>query len=100
MRDERRLVDVLRAQARELAESLERDARSRAPSAIKIKRADFTDSSGVKRTWPNRRAIARRIFRAAVYCLRRAGSGGEPVRLLGTRVASLVEGDAIQTSLF
>jgi len=43
---------------------------------------------------------ARHIFRAAVYCLRRARLEGAAVRLLGTRVASLVAGEPLQGSLF
>lgn len=97
--DERELLDVLRTQARELAEALERERSVAQTVGVKIKRADF--SILVRQTHlsePTR--DARRIFRAAVYCLRRAALEGTPVRLLGTRVASLSEGDARQTSLF
>jgi len=66
---------------------------------VKIKRADFTIvGRQTHLTEPTR--DARQIFRAAVHCLRRAGLEGAPVRLLGTRVATLIEGDARQTSLF
>jgi len=97
--DRARLVDLLREQARELAEKLERDELSAQTVGIKIKRSDFTTlGRQVHLTEPTR--DARRIFRAALYCLQRAGVDGEAVRLLGTRVASLVDGAPRQGSLF
>lgn len=97
--DERRLIDVLRVQARELAEALERERTVAQTIGVKIKRADFTIvGRQTHLTEPTR--DARQIFRAAVHCLRRAALEGAPVRLLGTRVATLIEGDARQTSLF
>jgi DNA polymerase-4 len=99
VRDERRLVEVLRAQARELADTLDRERSVAQTVAVKIKRGDFTlVGRQTHLSEPTREA--RRIFRAAVYCLRRAALDGAPVRLLGTRVASLTEGDALQTTLF
>ncbi len=99
VRDERQLIDVLRAQALELAESLERAHTVCATVGVKVRRADFTIvGRQAHLTEPTREA--RRIFRTAVHCLRRADLEGTPVRLLGTRVASLTEGDALQTSLF
>lgn len=99
VRDEDRLIGVLREQARELAGKLSEDDASAQTIGIKIKRADFsTVGRQTHLTEPTR--DARRIFRAAVYCLRRAALDGAPVRLLGTRVASLVSGDATQISLF
>lgn len=97
--DETRLVAVLREQARELAETLERERTVAQTIAVKIKRADFT-TLGRQTHLAEPTRDARRIFRAAVYCLRRAELDGAPVRLLGTRVASLTEGDSLQTSLF
>jgi DNA polymerase IV len=97
--DERRLVEVLRVQARELAEALERERTVAQTVGVKIKRSDFT-VVGRQTHLAEPTRDARRIFRAAVYCLRRASLEGTPVRLLGTRVASLTEGDARQTSLF
>lgn len=99
VRDERQLIDVLRAQAVELAEKLEREHSSAQTVGVKIKRADRSIiGRQTHLTEPTREA--RRIFRAAVHCLRRAGLEDAPVRLLGTRVASLVEGEARQISLF
>lgn len=99
VRDERKLVDVLRAQARELADTLERERTVAQTIAVKIKRADFT-IVGRQTHLAEPTRDARRIFRAAVFCLRRAALEGTAVRLLGTRVASLAEGDVLQTSLF
>jgi DNA polymerase-4 len=99
VRDEDRLVDVLREQARELAGKLQEDDSSARTVGIKIKRGDFSlVGRQTHLTEPTR--DERRIFRAALYCLRRAALDGAPVRLLGTRVASLVAGDAAQISLF
>jgi DNA polymerase IV len=99
VRDERRLIDVLREQARELAQTLERDRIVAQTVGVKIKRADFT-LVGRQTHLAEPTREARRIFRAALHCLRRAALDGAPVRLLGTRVASLAEGDSLQTSLF
>jgi DNA polymerase-4 len=97
--DETQLIRVLRGQAVELAEALERERIVAGTVGVKIKRADFTVvGRQTHLNEPTREA--RRIFRAAVYCLRRAVLDGAPVRLLGTRVASLAQGDALQTSLF
>jgi DNA polymerase IV len=99
VQDERRLIDVLREQAIELAGELEREGAVAHTIGVKVKRADFTIvGRQTHLTEPTR--DARRIFRAAVYCLRRAELHGTPVRLLGTRVASLIEGDALQISMF
>lgn len=99
VRDEDRLVDLLRVQAKELAEQLEADNVSAQTVAVKIKRADFT-IVGRQTHLAEPTRDARRIFRAAVFCLRRAELDGAAVRLLGTRVASLSSGDAAQISLF
>lgn len=99
VRDDRQLLEVLRAQARELAETLERERMTAQTIGIKIKRTDFT-ILGRQTHLAEPTRDARRIFRAAVYCLRRAALEGASVRLLGTRVASLVEGEPLQTSLF
>jgi DNA polymerase IV len=99
VREESRLIEILRVQARELAETLERDGAAAQTIGVKIKRADRS-VVGRQTHLAEPTRDARRIFRAAVYCLRRAGLRGAPVRLLGTRVASLSEGDVRQTSLF
>ena len=99
VRDERRLVEVLRAQAIELAESLERHRIVAQTVGVKIKRSDRS-IVGRQTHLAEPTREARSIFRAAAHCLRRAELHGAPVRLLGTRVASLAEGDPLQTSLF
>lgn len=99
VRDERRLREVLREQAIELAKKLEREGLCACTIGIKVKRADF--KIVVRQTnLAEPTADARRIFVAAVHCLRRAGLERAPVRLLGTRVASLITGEPRQQSLF
>jgi DNA polymerase IV len=99
VRDERELIAVLRVQALELAEKLDRENAGAKTVGVKIKRADFTIlGRQTHLIEPTREA--RRIFRAAVTCLRRATLEGAPIRLLGTRVASLVEGRPRQIGLF
>lgn len=99
VRDEARLIDVLREQARDVAASLEKEDLSAQTVGVKIKRANFT-TFGRQTHLAEPTRDARRIFRAAVHCLRRAELGGEPVRLLGLRVATLVAGEPKQASLF
>ena len=99
VRDERRLRELLKEQAIELAQKLEREGLSACTIGIKIRRADF--KTIVRQTnLAEPTADARRIFIAAVHCLRRAEVYNTPVRLLGTRVASLVTGEPRQQSLF
>jgi len=99
VRDEEQLIACLREHAKELAERLEREACSACTVGIKIKRADFT-TYGRQTSLAEPTRDARRIFRAAVHCLRRAELNGAPIRLLGTKVASLVSGEPLQQSLF
>lgn len=97
--DEERLIEILREHAGELAEKLLRENLSAKTVGIKIKRADFTIlGRQTHLEQPTREAA--RIFYAAVHCLSRSGLEGAPVRLLGTRVASLVDGEPLQASLF
>jgi DNA polymerase-4 len=99
VRDERRLMEVLREAAIEVAEKLEREGCSAATVGIKIKRADFrVFGRQTHLAEPTRNP--RLIYRAAVHCLRRAELAGTPVRLLGLRVASLTFGEPRQISFF
>ena len=99
VRDEQRLIQLLREQAAELAQKLERENLSACTIGIKVKRADF--KIVVRQTnLAEPTADARRIYAAAVHCLRRAELERAPIRLLGTRVASLVAGAPKQQSLF
>jgi len=97
--EEERLIEILREHASELAEKLVRENLSAKTVGIKIKRADFT-VLGRQTHLEQPTREARQIFWAAVHCLRRSGLEGAPVRLLGTRVASLVDGEPLQASLF
>lgn len=99
VRDERRLREILREQAIELAQKLEREGLSACTIGIKIKRADFKIVAR-QTNLAEPTTQARQIFIAAVHCLRRADLGQHAVRLLGTRVASLVTGEPKQQSLF
>jgi DNA polymerase-4 len=96
---EERMRAVLRAQAGEVAARL-RDLGLRGTTVgVKIKRADFSIvARQTQLAEPTDEPAL--IYRAAAYCLRRAVLRGTAVRLLGTRVASLVERGASQTSLF
>jgi len=99
VRDEKALIAVLREQSKELAEKLNREDCSAGTVGVKIKRADFTVfGRQVHLEEPTR--DVRRIFKAAVYCLRRAHLNGAPVRLLGLKVASLSLGEPKQIGLF
>ena len=99
VRDERKLIEVLREQALEVAEKLEREGCIASTVGVKIKRADFrVFGRQTHLAEPTREA--RLIYRAAVYCLRRANLAGTPVRLLGLRVASIALGDPKQISFF
>ena len=99
VRDERELIAILRAQSLELAEKLERENAGARTVGIKVKLGDFTLVGRQTHLAEPTRA-ARAIFRAAVVCLRRARLEGAPVRLLGTRVASIVDGAPLQMGLF
>ena len=99
VRDEFRVIALLREQAEELARDLQaRDLRG-ATIGIKVKRSDFTivgrqTSVGVPTN------DAGEIFAAALHCWQRSEMAGTPIRLLGTRVATLTEGVARELSLF
>lgn len=99
VRDERRLVELLKEQSRELAAKLEREGCSASTVGVKIKRGDFRTLGRQTHLAEPTRDV-RRIFRAAVWCLRRAELHGTPVRLLGLRVASLTAGEPKQIALF
>jgi DNA polymerase-4 len=99
VRDERRLREILREQAIELAQKLEREGLCACTIGVKIKLADFKIvARQTNLAEPTNHA--RTIFAAALHCLRRAELASSPVRLLGTRVASLVTGEPKQQSLF
>lgn len=97
--DERSLMELLKTQSRELAESLQKEGLSACTVGIKIKKHDFT-ILGRQTHLKEPTRDARRLYRAALHCLQRAELHGTPIRLLGLRVASLIEGEPLQESLF
>ncbi len=98
-RDEARILALLRAQADELAEGL-RARRLRAQTVgVKIKKADFV-VTGRQTTLAVPTDDADAIHDAAVWCWSRAGVRNVPIRLLGTRVASLTEEKERELRLF
>jgi DNA polymerase IV len=99
VRDEGKLIEVLREQAVDVAEKLEREGCVASTVGIKVKRSDFR-VFGRQTHLAEPTRDARLIYRAAVHCLRRANLAGTPIRLLGLRVASIAFGDAKQISLF
>ena len=66
---------------------------------IKIKRSDLT-VTGKQTTLTVPTNDADTILAAAEWCWRRSGLQGVPIRLLGTRVASLTVGEERELRLF
>ncbi|MDQ2872120.1 MAG: DNA polymerase IV, partial [Candidatus Eremiobacteraeota bacterium] len=99
VRDESVLIGVLREQANELASKLEKEGLSARTIGIKIRRADFS-TTGRQTNLSEPTMDADQIYAASVHCLRRADVRDVPVRLLGTRAATLESGGPAQTSLF
>ena len=97
--EEYELLDVLRVQATELAEKLEREGLYAATIGIKIKRNDFS-VFGRQTHLKEPTHDAGRILQASSHCLRRAELNRMPVRLLGTRCASLTTEAPHQERLF
>jgi len=97
--EEYELLDLLREQARELSASLEHEGLYAGTIGVKIKRADFS-LLGRQTHLAQPTREAKRILEASAHCLSRAELHGAPVRLLGTRCASLVFEAPLQTTLF
>lgn len=97
--EEATLIAMLKEQARDVAAKLEREGLYASTVGVKIKRADRS-IVGRQTSLAEPTRDVRRIYKAAVYCLRRLQLEGSPVRLLGTRVAQLAEGESLQQSLF
>jgi DNA polymerase-4 len=98
-RDERRILALLRVQADELARDLQKQQLRSATVGVKIKKADHT-VTGRQTSLAVATDDADAIHDAAVWCWERAGMQGLPIRLLGTRVASLTEEKARELKLF
>ncbi len=97
--EEADLLHVLREQAHELSEKLEHEGLVAGTVGIKVKRSDFR----VVGRQTHLEIAARdevRIFEASSHCLKRAELNGTPVRLLGTRCATLLTEEPRQTDLF
>ncbi|MBV9277606.1 MAG: DNA polymerase IV [Candidatus Eremiobacteraeota bacterium] len=97
--EEAELLRVLREQARELSEKLEREGLVAGTVGIKVKRSDFS-VIGRQTHLEIPARDERRIFEASAHCLQRAALAGTPVRLLGTRCATLLMEEPRQTDLF
>ncbi|GAC1359299.1 MAG: DNA polymerase IV [Vulcanimicrobiaceae bacterium] len=97
--EEYELLDELRRQATELAGKLEREGLFASTIGIKIKRIDFS-VFGRQTHLEQPTREAERIYEASSYCLRRAALNRMPVRLIGTRCASLTTEGPLQQSLF
>ena len=88
--DPARIAAVLRAQADELARDLQAQGLRGATVGVKIKRADFS-VTGRQTTLVAATDDADAIHAAACWCWKRSAAAGTPIRLLGTRVASLTD---------
>lgn len=99
VRDERVLLDLLREQADELSVKLEKEGLLARTIGIKVKRGDFS-VFGRQTNLAEPTMEAGTIYEAAAYCLYRAALRNAPVRLLGTRAASLEVAGPRQATLF
>jgi DNA polymerase-4 len=97
--DEAQILETLRRQADELAHDLQIRGLRGGTIGVKIKRADFT-ITGRQTSIAVATNAAAAIYAAAVHSWQRAGLAGTPIRLLGTRIAALTEGDMRELSLF
>ena len=98
-RDEARILALLRVQADELARDLQKEQLRGATVGVKIKKADHT-ITGRQTSLAVATNDAEAIHDAAVWCWQRSGMAGVPIRLLGTRVASLTDEEARELRLF
>ena len=98
-RDEARILALLRVQADELARDLQAKALRASTVGVKIKKADHT-VTGRQTSLAVATNDADAIHDAAVWCWQRAGMYGVPIRLLGTRVASLTDEEPRELKLF
>ncbi|HYZ17417.1 MAG TPA: DNA polymerase IV [Candidatus Acidoferrum sp.] len=99
VRDEEQILALLRAQSDELAIDLKAKHLRGSTVGVKIKRADFT-ITGRQTSLAVATNDADAIHAAALICWRRAGLAGIPIRLLGTRVASLTDEEERELRLF
>ncbi|HVA36053.1 MAG TPA: DNA polymerase IV [Candidatus Dormibacteraeota bacterium] len=93
------LLRVVRAQADELEERLRKHELRAFTVGVKVKLSDFS-VLGRQTTLAQPTDRAAVVYGAAAFCLKRAALDGRAVRLIGTRVAGLVERPPEQISLF
>ena len=93
------LTAAVRSQTDELAERLVRKALQAYTIGVKIKLSNFK-IVGRQTSLMQPTDDVRMIYRAAVFCLRRAGVADKAIRLIGTRVSGLVPHRAEQIGLF
>ena len=98
-RDETRILALLRVQADELARDLQAKQLRASTVGVKIKKADHT-VTGRQTSLAVATNDADTIHDAAVWCWQRAGMYGLPIRLLGTRVATLTDEEPRELRLF
>jgi DNA polymerase-4 len=96
--DEGRIHALLREQADELARDLQAKGLRAQTVGVKIKRADFS-ITGRQTTLAVATSDADVIHDAARWCWQRSEAAGTPIRLLGTRVASLTDEEARELRL-
>ena len=99
VRDEAVILALLRRQADELAGDLKAKGLRGSTIGIKVKRADFT-ITGRQTTLTVASNDAATIHEASTWCWSRSALRGVPIRLLGTRVASLTEDPERELRLF
>ena len=99
VRDEATVLALLREQSVELSDDLKRLGMRAQTVGIKMKRSDFT-VSGKQTTLTVATNDPETIRGAAEWCWQKSGMRGIPIRLLGTRVASLTEEEERELRLF
>lgn len=99
VRDRAQIIALLRTQAGELALDLKREGLRGSTVGIKAKRSDFT-IIGRQTQLAVATDDADAIYAATVACWDRAQLDGVPIRLLGSRVASLTTETLRELSLF
>jgi DNA polymerase IV len=97
--EESRILALLRAQSDELGRDLQVRNLRGSTVGVKIKKADFT-VTGRQTTLAVATNDPDAIYNAAVWCWNRTGCAGVPIRLLGTRIASLTEEPQRELRLF
>jgi DNA polymerase-4 len=98
-RDETRIVALIREQSAELSEGLKQRGMRAQTVGIKVKKSDFT-VTGKQTTLTVATNDLDVIVTAAEWCWSHLGLQGVPIRLLGTRVASLTIEEERELRLF